>query len=165
MSSASRLKIFLVDDDPLHNELLKSHLAKTLKVELQTFQTGEEAVNAIRDKPDIVILDYFLNSKDQTAANGIQVLKTIKTQLPTCKVVMLSANDKLEIATQCLRNGAFDYIIKNETSNIRAENAIVNIDRKLFDQRQAKTAKKLVMIMVAVFIVIVSIAIFFTVFY
>ena len=165
MSSASRLKIFLVDDDPLHNELLKSHLAKTLKVELETFQTGEQALVAIKHRPDIIILDYFLNSKDQSAANGIQVLKTIKTQLPSCKVVMLSGNDKLDIATQCLRNGAYDYIVKNETSNIRTENVIVNLDRKIYDQKQAKTAKKLVAIMVAVFILIVLVSLFFTVFY
>ncbi len=55
------------------------------------------------------------------------VLKKIKKASPKTKVIMLSAQDSLHIAIDCLENGAYDYISKTDTAYVRINNLITNI--------------------------------------
>jgi DNA-binding NarL/FixJ family response regulator len=60
-------------------------------------------------------------------------MKKIKSELPLAQVVMLSGQDKLSIAAECIKNGAFDYIVKGETAISRLEHILTNIDQMMDD--------------------------------
>lgn len=125
---ASKLrKIFLVDDDPMHLQMLKDHLSKKLNVEIYTFSTGEDCLNNMDKHPDVVVLDYNLNSVNKDARNGLEILKSLKQRNPDVEVVMLSGQDKIDVAVETMANGAFDYVVKNESSFYRTENKVRNI--------------------------------------
>jgi len=62
---------------------------------------------ALERRPDIVLLDIFMPGKD-----GVEVLKTLRAELPLTGVMMVSGNDDEELAKACLTKGAFDYITK-----------------------------------------------------
>jgi len=127
MSNSKERLIFLVDDDPQQLQMLEDHLNDNLKVKVKKFSTGEQCLQNLDENPNVVILDYYLDSVDKKAQNGIAILKQIKEKLPNTDVIMLSGQDKIDVAIETMKNGAFDYVVKNESSFVRAENAVVNV--------------------------------------
>ena len=77
--------------------------------------------------PDVVVLDYYLNSVDKTAIDGLETLDRIKEINPNIPVIMLSAQDKIEVAVNCMKHQSYDYIVKSETAFIRLQKAITTI--------------------------------------
>jgi two-component system OmpR family response regulator len=75
----------------------------------------------------VIILDYRLDGIDKTAMNGIETLDKIKELKPDIPVVMLSSQDKIEVAINCMHHKAFDYIVKSETAFIRLQKTITTI--------------------------------------
>ena len=122
------LQITLIDDDASLCEMVKDHVAKKFPdSQLTAYATGEEALAAMQQRPDIVILDYQLDSVKADAMNGIQVLSKIKERFPDVPVIFLSSQDRMEVATNTIKYGAYDYITKNETAFHRLELAISNL--------------------------------------
>lgn len=124
-----RKKIFIVDDDPVLAEMLKDHLAKMTSYEIKLFDTGEECIKHLSEKPGIIFLDFYLNSVNKNAMDGLDVLQEIKKADPDVDVVMLSGQDKIEVAVKTMQYGAFDYIVKGESAFYRAEKSVFNIYR------------------------------------
>ena len=120
--------IFLVDDEPIQNEMLKDFLAERFKYKFKTYESGEGAVNDLHLNPVAIVLDYHLNAHLPDAQNGVEVLKAIKEVRPDAKVIMLSGQDKIEVAIESMKYGAFDYVIKGETAFSRMENIIKYIN-------------------------------------
>jgi DNA-binding NtrC family response regulator len=56
--------------------------------------------------------------------NGIDTLDKIKAADPDIPVVMLSSQDKIEVAINCMHHKAFDYVVKSETAFIRLQKII-----------------------------------------
>lgn len=123
----TKTTIFLVDDEPIQNEMLKDYLAERFSYEIKTFESGESALREISVRPQIVVLDFHLNSHLPNAQNGVEVLKKIKELSPESQVIMLSGQDKLEVAVESMKYGAYDYVVKGETAFSRMENVINNI--------------------------------------
>lgn len=117
--------MFIIDDDPVQVEMIKDYLGERYIFELKVYENGETAMKDVESlKPEIVILDYHLNSANPTAKNGVEVLKEIKIINPATKVIMFSAQDNIDIALESMRNGAYDYIIKGETAFNKMENTV-----------------------------------------
>ena len=92
-----RKKIFIVDDDPVLAEMLKDHLSKMTSYDISLFQTGEECLQHLGEQPGIIFLDFYLNSVDKEAMDGLEVLQEVKKVDPEIDVVMLSGQDKIEV--------------------------------------------------------------------
>lgn len=124
--------IYIVDDEPLQAEILKDHLVKVHKCEIKVFGTGEDALAVIdKDKPSIVFLDYNLDSQVRNAMNGVDILKEIKRRLPKTECVMLSGQNKIEVANQAMEAGAFEYIKKGDDALVKAEKTVFNLNNLL----------------------------------
>jgi len=129
MATLPKRYVFLVDDEPVQNEMLKDYLSERFLYELKTFESGEEALQDMNLRPEIVILDYHLNNHLPDAKNGIDVLKEMKKISPETDVVMLSGQDKIDIAVDTMKFGAYDYVVKGESAFSRIENIMNNIGR------------------------------------
>lgn len=140
MNKNKQQLVFLVDDDESYLDALKSYLQKEKipGIVLKKFSTGEQALGELHQKPAIVLLDYYLNSNNQSAMNGIEVLKKIKSSRTGTEVVMLSGQDSLEVAVNCIKNGAYDYIIKNESALVRAAHILKNLTYSISLRSDAK---------------------------
>ena len=112
----SRKRIFVVDDDEMMCEMLKMHLEQNGKHLVTVFNTGEEALEFIYQEPDLVILDYELNSIIPDAMDGQAILEEIKKNNPKIKVIMLSSQNHYGKATQTIMKGAVSYVVKNESA-------------------------------------------------
>jgi protein TonB len=121
--------IYIVDDEPLQAEILKDHLVKVHKCEIKVFATGEECLKFLeKDKPSIVFLDYNLDSQVRDAMNGVELLKVIKSKLPKTECVMLSGQNKIDVANQAMQHGAFEYISKGDDALQKAETTVFNLN-------------------------------------
>ncbi len=109
-------KVFLVDDDVKTLIMLKHKLENLPehKIKANVFAYGENCLDRMDEKPDIVILDFYLNAIRENAQNGLEILKKIKAIAPDTKVIMISSQEDMETALKTIRAGAYDYIIKND---------------------------------------------------
>ena len=107
-------KIFIVDDDEMLTEALSDFLTRDVNHDISVFHTGEELLKHIFEKPDVIILDYYLNSVNKDAANGLEILDAIHEHMDNIRVIMLSSQESYVTATQTIQKGAMQYIIKDE---------------------------------------------------
>ena len=121
------MKIFLVDDDAFYLKNLSLDFLDFDNYIIETFPTGEKCLEKIHEMPDLVILDYHLNGINPTAINGIEALDEIKKINSNIPVVMLSSQDKIEVAVNCMHHHAFDYVVKSETAFMRLQKIIETI--------------------------------------
>lgn len=127
MTNKQSIKLFLVDDDAIFLKLLELEFSDASNFDVNTFATGEAFLSHLSDLPDIIILDYHLDGIDRFAINGLDVLKEIKKFIVDIPVIMLSSQDKIEVAINCMHYGAFDYVVKSETAFLRLQKAIASI--------------------------------------
>ena len=90
MATENARYMFLVDDEPIQNEMLKDYLSERFLYTIKTFDNGEEAVNNLSLNPEIIVLDYHLNAHLPNAKNGVDILKMIVERAPSTQVIMLS---------------------------------------------------------------------------
>jgi len=119
-----KITIFLVDDDAMYLKLLEIEFLLQADFIIETYATGELCVAGLSHSPDVVILDYHLDGIDKNAMNGIETLDQIKAFNPDIAVVMLSSQDKIEVAVNCMHHRALDYVVKSETAFLRLRKII-----------------------------------------
>jgi two-component system OmpR family response regulator len=127
MMYEKKILLFLVDDDVLFLKSLAIEFTQNTESEIQTYVTGELCLESISQNPDVIVLDYYLNSVDKNAINGLETLDRIKTMNPEIPVIMLSSQDKIDVAVNCMKHQAFDYIVKSETAFLRLQKTITTI--------------------------------------
>ncbi len=167
MNSERPFIIHLIDDDTKHLVLLKNHLEKKCRfnLDLHIFTSGENSIDKFTElKPDIIILDYYLDGINPNAMNGIEVLKKVKTIAPEIDVVMMSAQESIQIAVDTLEYGAYDYIIKNDTAFMRAQLIIDNIVRSILQKLLIKEQKMIQGILISILLILVGSVLFLAVY-
>ena len=127
MKNNNKIKLFLVDDDALFLKLLEIEFLENADFVIETFPTGELCVENLSHYPDVIVLDYYLDGIDRTAMNGIETLDKIKSYNSDIPVIMLSSQDKIDVAVNCMHHRAHDYVVKSETSFLRLQKIITNI--------------------------------------
>lgn len=131
-----KIKLFLVDDDAVFLKLLEIEFLEHGDFEIETYATGELCLENLKHTPDVIVLDYYLDGIDKTAMNGIDTLDKIKAINPDIPVIMLSSQDKIDVAIECMHHKAYDYVMKSETAFLRLQKNITNIFNFLKIEKQ-----------------------------
>lgn len=147
--------IYLVDDDELYLKTAVHNLSQNKGLTIKTFMNGESLLKALSKKPDIVILDYFLDSEKPEAMSGIKVLQEIKQIAPDVEVLMLSGQEDIDVAVNSVKYGAVDYIVKNKSAFIRVQNDIKRIMKGKEKDKENAGFKKFVLILVGFLLLLV----------
>jgi len=127
MTDNNKIRLFLVDDDAVYLKLLEIDFLQHADFSIETFATGELCIENLSHQPDVIILDYLLNGIEKSAMNGIETLDKIKLFNPGIPVVILSSQDKIEVAVDCMHHLAYDYVVKSETAFMRLQKIITRI--------------------------------------
>ena len=130
--------ILIVDDEQDIRELIAEILGdEGFKTRLA--KNSEECMAEIMVKPpSLLILDIWLKDSQM---DGIDILKSIKSNNPDVPVVIISGHGNIEIAVAAIKQGAYDFIEKPfntdqllvvikrafETSKLRRENASLRV--------------------------------------
>ena len=139
--------VFIVDDDKMYREIIKNGLEGNNFRGMETFSNGQQCLDQLYRMPDIVLLDYDLGAE----LNGVEVLKKIKAFNPDIQVILLSGQDKLEVAVNSMKYGSYDYVIKNDAAIPRICHLIQRIgewsnfmeQRKRFKRNKVRTVRAL----------------------
>src|SRR5450759_5220665 len=86
MNSNYKRTLFIVEDDAMYLKLVEIEFLQYSDFKLETFATGELCVENLSHNPDLIILDYHLDSIDKFAMNGIHTLDKIKAINPNIPV-------------------------------------------------------------------------------
>jgi two-component system, OmpR family, response regulator len=129
MNNKNKIKLFLVDDDIVFLKSLEINFLDHGDFIIQTYTNGKLCIAHLYEHPDLIILDYHLDGIDKNAMNGIETLDGIKEIDNDIPVVMLSSQDKIDVAIDCMHHKAFDYVVKSETAFIRLQKIINTIFR------------------------------------
>lgn len=129
MNNENKIKLFLVDDDRLFLKSLEIDFMESADFDIETFSTGELCIANLSKNPDVIILDYHLDGIEKGAMNGLETLDKIKAFNPNIPVLMLSSQDKIAVAIECMHHKATDYIVKSETAFIRLKKGITEVMR------------------------------------
>lgn len=122
----NNLKIFVVEDDPMYAKVLQYHLTQNPDYEVFVFNDGKSCLDKLYKKPDIITLDFSLPD-----LSGFEVLSKIQEFNSEIPVVVISGQEDVNTAVNLLKEGAYDYITKDENTKDRIWNTIKNIREKL----------------------------------
>ncbi len=118
----ANFKIFIAEDDVWYSEILRYHLELNPEYEVKTFDSGKKLIKALHEKPDVVTLDYSLPD-----TNGKKLLSFLKKESPETQVVIISGQDDISTAVQLLKDGAYDYLVKDDDTKDRIWQTILHI--------------------------------------
>ncbi len=100
-------KIMILEDDPFVRKVLEQQL-RTRRYEVSTAGTLAEAEELVaRDNFDLAFVDVGLPDGE-----GTDLLRTLQPRAVKPLVVVITGHGSIESAVKCMRDGAFDYIIK-----------------------------------------------------
>ena len=119
------MRIFVIEDDKVFNRLIEHTLKLVPDFDVVPFFNGNDFLRNLPDNPDIVTLDLGL--PDFT---GESLLRKIKKFNPDIEVIIISGQDNISLAVQLLKEGAYDYITKDENIKERLLHSINNIISK-----------------------------------
>jgi len=99
--------ILLVDDD----EVLRERLAQAIRARGYDVRTAGSAAEALReatrDSPEMAVLDLRMPGE-----SGLELLRELRKQDPTTKIVMLTGYGSIATAVQAVQEGAIGYLPK-----------------------------------------------------
>jgi DNA-binding response OmpR family regulator len=111
MKKDATTKIFIVEDEPFFANLINYDLEANYYDGIKVFFNGEDAIENLALNPRVVILDHKL-----PGISGLDVLKKIKAFNPEIHVIFLSGSTSMDTQISAFKNGAHDFIVKNENA-------------------------------------------------
>ena len=145
--------VTIIDDDPMQTQLLTDYLQSMNIKKIESFFSGEDFFKVLKKGEErLVLLDYDFGTK--STMNGMKVLQEIRKRDPNIPVIMLSAQDNMDIAIETIRQGALDYFNKsNKSSFANIISSILKINQ-LIKLKQTQKENMLTGIMIAVVLTI-----------
>ena len=125
MASVPPFKIFVVEDNEWYGELLAHRLGQNPNHSVHRFTTAKACLEQLGEQPDFITLDYSLPD-----AKGEQLLSQIRERLPGTEVLMISGQEDVSTAVNMLRQGAYDYLVKDENTLDRLWNIVGKIEQQ-----------------------------------
>jgi len=111
----SKINILLVEDTPSDVELIQREITKSgMLFKVKVVETRNQYIQAIKEfEPTIILSDYNLPS-----FNGMQALILRKEHAPLIPFILVTGANNEEIAVECMKTGADDYILKNNLKRL-----------------------------------------------
>jgi len=136
------IRILIADDEKAARFGLRRALERTGHVIEESCDGSSALVRIKSPDVDLVFLDL-----DMPGMDGREVLKALDSEPVRPEVVVVTADDRLEVAVECMRLGASDYVTKPyEVERLRAIVARVarqrELERRVADLEQRVEARE-----------------------
>lgn len=115
------MRILIADDHALFRDGLRSLLATHGHEVIGEAKNGREAVQYAKQlKPDVVLMDLSMPEMD-----GLTATRTLTSEMPEVKVIVLTASDSDTNLFEAIKSGAQGYLLKN----LEADDFFAMLDR------------------------------------
>ncbi|RJR31957.1 response regulator, partial [Candidatus Parcubacteria bacterium] len=120
----------VVDDEEQFLKFVKSGFEKRNNLNCFVAMNGFDAMRILGERwIDVVLLDLKMPE-----TNGIHVLRKVKKAHPMIEVIMVTGHASMESVVECLKLGAYDYLMKPQS--------IIELEAKVKEAFDRKTAKE-----------------------
>lgn len=108
--------VFIVEDNKPYAETLKVFLNAQIPAikEIKIFPVGETSLMELHRNPELIIIDYFLDSKYYDAETGLEIIKQIRAEKPEVNILVLSAQENLDVVLEAVKKYNCSYVKKDE---------------------------------------------------
>lgn len=130
-------RIIVAEDDKWYSDFLSYQLRLIPEYEVTIARSGGELRKLLSSGPNIITLDYQLPDAD-----GLKLLKAVKEQSPDTEVIVISGQENVGVAVELLREGAYDYLMKDVDTKERLWNTISKIREQQSLKGEIETLKK-----------------------
>ena len=130
-------KIFIVEDDPWYGEMIKYHLSHNPDYEVALFNNGQDCLNNLHLKPDVISIDYSLPD-----INGEQLMEKIRACNSDIDIIVLSGQNDISVALGLLKKGIYEYILKDDNTKEILWNSVQRIQEKANLKKEVTKLKR-----------------------
>jgi DNA-binding NarL/FixJ family response regulator len=120
MTTKKLNSVFIVEDNAVQRSMLSDHLSKYPDLKIREFSSGDaclkELISGNVEEPELVLMDYFLESSFGASKDGLETLTKLKEIYPDTAVIMLTSVENEKIVDLAKKKGALDYIVKSSGS-------------------------------------------------
>jgi len=116
----SAFRIFIVDDDPWYSQILEYHLSLNPEYQVSCYNSGKECIANLHLNPDLITIDYSMDDM-----SGGELLKKLVQWNPEVPVVVISGQEEVSVALNLLKEGAYDYLIKDDSTKDLLWNTVI----------------------------------------
>ena len=151
--SYRKLNLYVVDDIDYYCKLVKINLEQVGYNNIEVFYNGEDVINKLKyDNPDCIILDHILSDN---GLNGNDVLSYITINNPNIKVIILSGQENIEVAANMIKQGAYDYIIKNDLAFFNLKNTLYRLEDSVNQKEKTEWMDKRIKSLYLILIILI----------
>jgi len=147
------LTIFIVDDNRVYLQLLK-HTLKRKNFTILTFKTGEECLDYLELKPNLVILDYHLDGVNPYAQKGDKIAEIINQQLPETETILISSDEKFHFISNI--NFSKKVLFKDMSALDKLKKNVTVIRAKIKEKKNSNSRSKIYTIILSFLIIAVT---------
>ncbi|MFO7895976.1 MAG: PAS domain S-box protein, partial [Candidatus Cloacimonadales bacterium] len=133
------LKILFLEDNLNDALLIERELKRyRLRFSKKVVSNQKDFVKALADfRPDLVLSDYTLPGFD-----GLRAIDLVQKLAPATPIIIVTGSESEETAVECMRHGAWDYVLKNRL--VQIHQAVQNAMQRQSERAQiARTQEKL----------------------
>lgn len=148
----AKYKIYVVDDDSFNLKMLATRLRRVIDCVVMEYMTAEECIRAVEeDVPDLIVTDYHLHPSREHGMNGDQMMQHIKNDYPDLPVIIYSHVRSMELAVQMMREGAADFIARDNHFMNKVVATVQQQLTKLTERYEINWGKISVVVLIALF--------------
>lgn len=131
-------RILIAEDEAAIRRVLKNILQEENgKWAIEEVEDGAQAIAQSEKEWDLLLCDIKMPQKD-----GTEVLKHYQEHSPNTSVVMISGHGDIELAVDCMRQGAYDFISKPPDLNRLLQTVRHALDRQQLQDQVRRLKKK-----------------------
>lgn len=124
--------VFIVEDNKIYAETLKMFLSTKIPAinELKLFPVGETCLMELHKNPDLIIIDYFLDSKYYDAETGLEIIKQIRVEKPEMNIIVLSSQEDIEVVLEAVKKYNCSYVKKDDQAFAKVAEIVAELFEK-----------------------------------
>ena len=125
--------LFIVDDDAYFNQLLNAIVERIAERQgwapsLHAFQDGLKCLDNLHLKPDVILLDFYLDTRNDITATAYDLLSEIHAKSPETKILIISQQEDWSLfRDDLITAGASDFLHKSRELEDRLEDVLVRM--------------------------------------
>ncbi len=120
MTTKKLTSVFIVEDSAIERSMLTDHLSKYPNLEIKEFASGDSCLKELIlgniQEPDLIFMDYFLDTAVGSSKDGLEILSKLKEICPNTQVIMLTSVTNEKVMELARQKGALDYVVKSAVS-------------------------------------------------
>jgi two-component system OmpR family response regulator len=121
--------IFIIEDNQTYSKILQNYIKTKVQgiKDVKIFPVGETCMSELDSNPDLIIVDYFLDSRYPDAETGLEAIKEIRSKKPDMNIVVLSAQQEINITIEAIQKLKCIYIKKDEQALEKVAQVIADL--------------------------------------